>query len=71
MRYRFLNRRIERLTDENATLRGAEASRWREISRLRTSMTFALAELGVPGEGYPAPVANAHRILSEALEEHL
>jgi hypothetical protein len=27
----------------------------------------ALAELGVPGEGYPAPVANAIAILEETL----
>lgn len=38
-----------------------------EISDLRASMVAAMNELGIPSENYPAPVANAHRILHEAL----
>jgi hypothetical protein len=34
---------------------------------LRAAIQRALNELGVPGENYPAPVANAYDILTEAL----
>ena len=36
--------------------------------RLRVAIQAALNELGVPDEGYPAPVANAVDILGTALE---
>lgn len=39
-----------------------------EVERLRFSIQRALNELGVPGEGYAAPVANAHQILKDALQ---
>jgi len=39
-----------------------------ELLRMRTAMTAALRELGVPTIGYPAPVANAVDILEAALE---
>jgi len=38
----------------------------RAAKRLRAAMQAALNELGVPNEDYPAPVANAVRILAEA-----
>lgn len=41
------------------------------VNTLRAAIYRALNELGVPGDGYPAPVANAHRILSEAVESTL
>lgn len=34
---------------------------------LRTEIRAAMNELGVPGEGYPAPVARAYYILRAAL----
>lgn len=41
---------------------------WRhEAQRFREAMLAALDELGVPGPGYPAPVANAVGILRHAL----
>lgn len=40
-----------------------------QVSRLRTALTAALNELGVPGPGYPAPVANAVEILRAALAD--
>uniref|UniRef100_A0A6M3JHI1 Uncharacterized protein n=1 Tax=viral metagenome TaxID=1070528 RepID=A0A6M3JHI1_9ZZZZ len=39
-----------------------------ELLRVRTAMTAALRELGVPTISYPAPVANAVDILEAALE---
>jgi hypothetical protein len=39
----------------------------RDLRRMRRSIHAALSELGVPDESYPAPVANAVRILREAL----
>lgn len=42
----------------------------KEQARLEAAIRAALNELGVPGEGYPAPVANAHEILSNALLGH-
>lgn len=41
-----------------------EAGRTAGESRFRDAIQNALDELGVPGDGYPAPVANAHAILS-------
>lgn len=38
-----------------------------QIEVLRSGIRRALDEIGVPQPGYPAPVANAHRILTEAL----
>jgi hypothetical protein len=38
------------------------------LAELRTTVEAALNELGVPGEGYPAPVANAVDILRAALD---
>ena len=35
--------------------------------QLRRAIRKALDELGVPGEGYPAPIANAVEILRAAL----
>jgi len=40
-----------------------------DVDRLRAAIDAALHELGVPGPGYPAPVANAVDILRAALEE--
>ncbi len=34
---------------------------------LRKALDMVMHELGVPGEGYPAPVANAYRIAAQAL----
>ena len=48
-----LSAEVERLESENKRLRGA--------------MSSAMLELGVPQQGYPAPVANAWEILREAL----
>lgn len=48
-----LSAEVERLESENKRLRGA--------------MGRAMLELGVPQQGYPAPVANAWEILREAL----
>lgn len=44
-------------------LRRSEA----RVQVLEEALRVALDELGVPGVGYPAPVANAHKILSAAL----
>lgn len=41
-----------------------ETGRTAGEARLRDAIQNALNELGVPGEGYLAPVANAHAILS-------
>lgn len=38
-----------------------------EVARLRQAIRAALDELGVPGPGYPAPVANAVEILTRAV----
>jgi hypothetical protein len=38
-----------------------------ETAVLHDAIVRAMAELGVPEPGYPAPVANAYQILSEAL----
>lgn len=37
------------------------------LERFATNVQAALNELGVPGEGYPAPVANAVEFLNAAL----
>lgn len=37
------------------------------VFRLEQDIDRALSEIGVPGEGYPANVANAYKILSEAV----
>lgn len=37
--------------------------------KLKLAIMQALNELGVPGEGYPTPVANAVELLKEALLE--
>lgn len=42
------------------------ASRW-DRTVMRRAIKDALAELGVPTPDYPAPVANAVRILTKAL----
>jgi hypothetical protein len=39
------------------------------VRLLREAIDAALHELGVPGEGYPAPVANAVDILRAASDE--
>lgn len=39
----------------------------RLIGRMADGIERALAELGMPGEDYPAPVANAVKILHKAL----
>jgi hypothetical protein len=39
----------------------------RLLDRLSSGIKKVLNELGVPGEGYPAPVANAVYILHDAL----
>lgn len=36
--------------------------------KLETAIEKALEELGVPGEGYPAPVTNAVEVLQKALD---
>lgn len=41
---------------------------YREKNNFKMSIDAALHELGVPGPGYPAPVANAVDLLSSALE---
>ena len=38
-----------------------------EIARLRAALDAIIHELGVPGEGYPTPVANAYDIARAAL----
>ena len=42
-----------------------------DVDRLRAAIDAALHELGVPGPGYPAPVANAVDILRAALRAAL
>jgi hypothetical protein len=71
-----LEAEIERLTKERDELvrRGVNALTERdearaEIERLRAAMEAAQNELGVPGDNYPAPVANAVEILRTALED--
>ena len=51
--------------DAFAAARVAEERK--RTDRLRQAIRDALNELGVPGDGYPMPVVNAHVILSEAL----
>jgi hypothetical protein len=40
-----------------------------EIDRLTEALRRIRSELGVPDEGYPAPVANAYEIADKALRE--
>ena len=40
----------------------------RELEEIEQKIKAALSELGVPGEGYPAPVANAVELLQEIFE---
>ena len=49
------------------TFADAEDELWR-LRAIEAAARAALNELGVPGEGYPAPVANAVDILTAALE---
>lgn len=42
-----------------------------EVERLRGYVRMALDELGVPGEGYPANIANAVDFLNECLKPDL
>lgn len=39
-----------------------------KYDKLHKAIHAALNELGVPGDGYPAPVANAVEILSESVK---
>ncbi len=41
-----------------------------EVQGLREALWRVLRELGVPGEGYPAPVSNAWFIADAALHGH-
>jgi hypothetical protein len=54
--------------NNDANARKAHLEAEAEVERLRAAVTAACNELGVPQPGYPAPVANAAQILTEALE---
>jgi len=67
---RVLHTALDRLEaaerDANEIAREANAETVR-LARLRRAAWSAMRELGVPDRNYPAPVANAYRILNEAL----
>jgi len=46
---------------------GAGRCAVRLLDKYRTALIEIMRELGVPGAGYPAPVANAHEIARRAL----
>lgn len=50
--------------DEGAGECAVRLMRW-----YRSGFSRIMAELGVPGDGYPAPMANAYDIAKRALEE--
>lgn len=47
------------------------AKLYAKCERMRAAIVAAMDELGVPGEGYPAPVTNAYDILWRARYEGL
>lgn len=57
-------RTVPTYTPHHATCPQGEAWRKAKRSSPENRIKAALNELGVPGEGYPAPVANAVEILS-------
>lgn len=63
-------RETSRLTDQQLDYLRDELTVYKDkLSELRGRVYAAMNELGIPGEGYPAPVANAHAILSDALDD--
>lgn len=63
-------RETSRLTDQQLDYLRDELTVFKDkLSTLRGRVHAAMNELGIPGEGYPAPVANAHAILSDALDD--
>jgi len=57
-----LNEQVDGMIDDCDTIQA-------KYDRLREACLRSLSELGVPGPGYPAPVANAVDILNAALAE--
>lgn len=47
---------------------GAGECAVRLLAKYRTALIEIMSELGVPGEGYPMPVANAYEIAKQTLE---
>ena len=47
----------------------AIASLREQVADYEAALTNACKELGVPIDGYPAPVCNAYEIMSEVLEK--
>lgn len=59
--------RIRELTLNRDAAESFAQSQMAENARLRAALRAAGNELGVPGEGYPAPVSNAAEIIRAAL----
>lgn len=50
---------------------GAGDTAVRVLKQYRLALTSIMDELGVPGDGYPMPVANAYDIAKDILGEEL
>lgn len=60
---------LRRLKADREILIEAAKMQKERIEKLQSAITLACKELGVPSDGFPAPVATAYDILQKVLSE--